>query len=298
MDWLNYHHLYYFWTVARLGSVAAACKELRLAQPTVSTQLRTLERAFHVELFERVGRGLRLTDAGRMAFNYAEEIFGLGRELQSTLRGGSKARTAPLVVGIVDSLPKLIAYRLLAPALALSDAPQLVCREERVERLLSELSVHALDLVLSDAPIPPGFHLKAFSHLLGESPLTFFGTPRLAGKYRRNFPTSLNGAPLLLPISQSPLRRQIDSWLQDQAIIPKIVGEFEDSALMKSFGRAGAGVFPGPTVIDSEIRREYEVEVIGRIDLVKESYYVISPERRIKHPAVRAIASEARRGLA
>ena len=297
MEWLNYHHLLYFWVVAREGSVTRASEQLRLAQPTISGQLKALEQALGERLFVRTGRRMLLTDVGRMVFRYADEIFSLGRELQQTLEDRPTGRPVRFNVGIVDAVPKLIAYRLLLPAFSLPEPVHVVCREDRPDRLLAELSVHALDLVLSDAPVPPTVKVKAYSHLLGETTIAFFGSEELAAAYRRGFPRSLEGAPLLLPTESTALRRSIDQWLDQEHLRPVLVGEFDDSALLKVFGQAGKGIFPAPLAIEAEVRAQYGVRLVGRVDEVKERFYAISAERRLKHPAVVAISEAARHKL-
>ncbi|MDX2167894.1 MAG: transcriptional activator NhaR [Deltaproteobacteria bacterium] len=297
MEWLNYHHLLYFWTVARTGGVSAASAELRLAQPTISGQLRALEDALGEKLFHRVGRRLELTDVGRMVYRYADEIFTLGRELMDAVRGRPTGRPLRLAVGVADQLAKLITYRLIEPALKLPEPVHVVCREDKPERLLADLALHDLDLVLSDAPIHPSVKVRAFSHLLGECDVTIFGTKDLAAKFRRNFPRSLEGAPCLLPTENTSLRRSLDQWFEQQSLRPAVVSEFEDSALLSSFGERGLGLFPGPTAIEAEIRRQYGVVVVGRLEQVRERFYAISVERRLKHPAVVAISEAARERL-
>lgn len=297
MEWLNYHHLLYFWTIARTGSVSAAAAELRLAQPTLSGQLRVLEDQLGKKLFERSGRRLVLTDVGREVFRYADEIFALGRELMDTVHGRPTGQTRRLVVGIADVVPKLVAFRLLEPALRLAEPVRLVCREDDSERLMADLAVQKLDLVISDSPIAPSVKVRAFNHLLGESGVSFFAVPRLASVHRRGFPGSLNGAPMLLPVDSTVLRRSLDRWFDAQSIRPQIVSEFEDSALLKAFGHAGTGIFPGPTILEAEIRRQYGVAVLGRTDAVTERFYAITVERRIKDPAIAAISEAARERL-
>ena len=297
MEWLNYHHLLYFWVVAREGSVTRASEQLGLAQPTVSGQLKALEDSLGEKLFSRVGRRLVLTDVGRVVYRYAEEIFSLGRELQDTLKDRPTGRPVRLTVGVADVVPKLVAYRLLLPALSLPEPVHVICREDKPERLLAELSVHAVDLVLSDAPVSPGVMVKAYSHLLGETEVAFFGTEALAAAHRRNFPRSLDGAPVLLPTENTTLRRSIEQWLDHERIRPKVVGEFEDSALLKVFGQAGKGLFPAPAVIEAEVRGQYDVKLVGRVPGVKERFYAISAERRLRHPAVVAISAAAREKL-
>lgn len=297
MEWLNYHHLLYFWTVARTGGVSAASAELRLAQPTISGQLRVLEEHFGEKLFQRVGRRLELTEMGRLVYRYADEIFTLGRELTDAVRGRPTGRPVRFAVGVADQLPKLIAYRLIEPALKLAAPVRIVCREDKPERLLADLAVHDLDLVLSDAPLNPSIKVRAFSHLLGECGVTVYGAKALSARYRRGFPGSLDGAPFLLPTENTVLRRSLDQHFANLGVRPAVVSEFEDSALLKSFGERGVGLFVGPTAIDAEIRRQYGVVAIGRIDEVRERFYAISAERRLKHPAVLAISESARAKL-
>ena len=297
MEWLNYHHLLYFWTVAKEGSIAKACDKLLLAQPTISGQLRQLEDSIGEKLFRRAGRGLALTEVGQVVYRYAEEIFGLGRELQDVLKGRPRGRPARLLVGISDFVPKLIAYRILRPALMLPEPVQLICHEDTSDRLLAELAEHRLDLVLSDAPVSSMIRVKAFNHALGECGITFFAAPPLAKQYAKRFPESLNNAPMLFPIEGSSLRRGLDQWFETRDIRPAIAGEFKDSALLKTFGQAGIGVFPAPTVIEKEVKEHYKVQIIGRTTDVIEQFYAISIERKLKHPAVLAITEAARERL-
>jgi len=294
MEWLNYHHLLYFWVVACHGSVTRAAAELRLAQPTVSTQLRTLEEVLGEKLFARTGRRLVLTDVGRLVFRYADEIFGLGRELLETVKGRPTGQPMRLTVGIADAVPKLIAYRLLRPALTGAEPVRIICREDKPDRLLAQLAAHGLDLVLSDAPIGPTTKVRAFNHLLGECGVTFFATPALARTCRRGFPRSLGGAPMLLPTDNTALRRSLDDWFESEDIRPRVASEFEDSALLMAFGQAGMGLFPAPSAIERQVRSQYGVVVVGRLDAVCERFYAISGERRLKHPAVVAISEAAR----
>ena len=297
MEWLNYHHLLYFWTVAKEGSIARACEKLHLAQPTISGQLRLLEENLGEKLFAKAGRGLALTETGQVVYRYAEEIFGLGQELQSALKGKPKGRPVRLHVGISDWLPKLVAYRLLQPALALPEPVHLVCQEAAPDRLLAALSEHQLDVVLSDAPVTSLARVKAFNHLLGACGVTLFGAPVLAGRYRNEFPASLDGAPMLLPIEGCALRRSLDQWFDSLGIRPRLVAEFQDSALMKTFGQAGVGIFAAPSVIEKEVEDHYQAAVVGRPDTVVERFYAISVERRIRHAAVLAISEAARGSL-
>jgi LysR family transcriptional activator of nhaA len=297
MEWLNYHHLLYFWTVAREGGVSKAAAKLRLAQPTVSAQIRLLEEALGSRLFERHGRTLVMTDVGRTVYRYADEIFGIGRELMETLRGQAPGRPLQLVVGVANAVPKLIAYRLLRPAVEGSDPLHIVCREDNAERLITEVATHALDVVIADTPAPPHVRVKVFNHLLGESDTAFFAPARLAARLRRRFPRSLDGARMLLPTQNAALRRALDAWFEDEKLYPAIEGEFEDSALMKVFGQSTGLVFPAPSVITEDVCRLYDVKVVGRTSAVRERYYAISAERRLKHPGVLAITTAARDGL-
>lgn len=297
MEWLNYHHLLYFWTVAREGTVARASKQLGLAQPTISGQLRTLENALDEKLFARSGRHLVLTEIGQTVYRYADEIFSLGRELQETLKGRPASRPVQLMVGIAEFVPRLVVYRLLQPALALKESVRLVCREGKPERLLADLAVHSLDVVVADAPVPPTIKVRAFSHLLGECGVVFFGTEALAKRYRKRFPRSLDGAPLLMPAETSALRRSLDDWFYAQQIRPTIMGEFDDSTLLKVFGEAGLGLFPVPSAIAHDVTRQHDVVRIGQLDGVRARFYAISVERRLRHPALVAISAGARQGL-
>ena len=298
VEWLNYHHLLYFWTTAKEGSIAAASAALGLAPPTISGQIKTLEEHLGETLFTRVGRGLELTETGHVVYRYADEIFSLGRELTDTLAGRAGAeRPQRLFVGISDIVPKLISHRLLEPALRMQPPVQLVCREDKTDRLLAELALKGLDLVFSDEPISASVRVKAYNHLLGECGVTFFGKGELARKVRRGFPQSLDGAPLLMPTEGSPLRRELERWFEREEIAPRIVAEFDDSALLKQFGQHGAGIFAAPTAIEKEIRAQYHVGIIAQTDEVREQFYAITVERRIKHPAVMAISQGARQRL-
>lgn len=294
MDWLNYHHLMYFWTVAREGTIARAAEKLHLGQPAISTQIKQLETALGVSLFQKSGRTLELTEMGQTVYRYADEIFSLGGELLDTIRGRPTGKPIRFAVGIVDSVPKLIAKRLLEPALEMPEPLQLICIEDTLEKLLGELALHNLDLVLSESPVTGAMRIRAFNHQLGESSVSIFGVRELAKQYRPRFPESLNGAPMLLPYGAAPLRRAIDTWLDAENLKPLVRAEFDDSALLKVFGQAGEGLFPAPTVIRDEICRQYEVEFIGEIPEIREPFYAISAERRIKHPAVLAISQSAK----
>jgi LysR family transcriptional activator of nhaA len=297
MDWLNYHHLRYFWVVAREGSIAKASVRLRVAQPTISGQLRMLEDALGQKLFRRAGRGLALTDAGRTVFGYAEEIFPLGQELLDALQGRASGRPVRFTVGVADVVPKLVSHRVLSPVLALPDPVVLEVREDRSDRLFAELAGHSLDLVLTDAPLPPGAKIKAFNHVLGECHVSVFGSPPLAKAHQKGFPKSLEGAPFLLPSDDSALRRTLDGWFERAGVHPRTVAEFEDSALLKVFGRAGAGLFVAPSVIEADVARQYDVVPIGKLKGVREQFFAVSVERRLRHPAVLAVTQAARNVL-
>jgi LysR family transcriptional regulator, transcriptional activator of nhaA len=292
---MNYKHLQYFLAVAREGSVTRAAEVLHVTQPAISAQLNRLESQVGTKLFIRRGRNLVLTPAGRTAFDYASEIFALGQELEGILRGGRAGRPVRLTVGVSNALPKLVAYRLLAPALELEPAVRLTVRDDRPDRLLADLAIHELDLVLTDSPLTPAVNVRAFSHLLGESGITIFGTAALRAAHGHDFPQALDGAPMLLPTENSTLRRSLEQWFAASGIRPVIIGEVEDSALLKVFGQAGVSFFAGHTVVESEIQRQYDVEVSGRLPSVRERFFAISVERRLKHPAVVAISAAARR---
>jgi LysR family transcriptional activator of nhaA len=297
MEWLNYHHLLYFWVTAREGGVARASKVLRLSQPTISAQIKRLEEVLGVKLFQRHGRSLVLTDTGRMVYKYADEIFGIGRELLDAIRSNQPGRALPLTVGVSNAVPKLIACRLLRPLMGAPSPVRLVCHEENTEQLLTQLATHALDVVLADRPAPPHIRVKAFNHLLGESDTGFFAAPALAAKLKRRFPQSLHDVPTVVSTLNTALRRDLDAWFHAIAVRPSVVGEFEDPALMKVFGAESGAVFPAPFAIAADVCRMYGVALAGRTDAVKERYYAISAERRLTHPGVLAITSAAREGL-
>ena len=293
MESLNYHHLRYFWAAAREGGVTRASEKLHISQPAVSAQIRDLEQALGEKLFTRSGRSIALTETGRVVYRYAEEIFGLGGELMETLKGRPTGRSARLAVGIANVIPKLIAHRLLEPAFKLPEPVRVQCHEDKPERLLAELAIHALDVVLTDAPLGTAVKVKAYSHLLGECGVSIVGAAPLARTHRRAFPSSLDGAPFLLPTADSTLRRLLDHWFEVEGIRPHIVGEFDDSALLKVFGQSGAGLFAVPSAIEADVQRQYGVRLVGRIE-ARERFYAITVERKIKHPAVVAITGAAR----
>ena len=297
MRHLNYSHLHYFWTVAREGSIAKAAEALNLTPQTISGQLKLLDAEVGQSLFNRVGRRLVLSETGRVVFEYAEEIFTTGAELASVVRGHQRVGPTSLAVGIVSSMPKLIAERIVAPAIMAERQVRVRCQESSLEQLLSELAVHRLDIVLSDKPVPDSLNIKAFNHRLGESGMSFFAQRSQARRYRGRFPASLMDAPMLLPSPHSALRRRLDDWFEAHKIFPRIVGEFDDSALLKAFGEAGVGIFAGPTVIAEEICRMYRMSVIGETEEIKERFYAISPERRLRHESVVMITETARSDL-
>jgi LysR family transcriptional regulator, transcriptional activator of nhaA len=297
MEWLNYHHLLYFWSVAKHGTVAKACEELRLAQPTISAQLRLLEDRMGEKLFLRSGRCLVLTEMGRVVFNYAEDIFSLGQDLMNTVKGRSSGKPLRLVVGIADAVPKLLAAQLLKSAFKLSRAIRVVCWEDKLDRLLADLAIHKLDLVIADTPAPPNIKVQVYNHLMGESGVTLFAPAKLAARFRGRFPKSLESAPFLLPTANAMLRRLLDEWFVRNDLHPLVVGEFEDSATLKAFGHEGHGIFPGATVMEKEICRQYQVQIVGRPESVKQRFYAITVERRLKHPTVMAIVESARHDL-
>lgn len=297
MTWLNYHHLLYFWTVVREGGVSRAGERLHLSPSAISTQIKQLERTFGEPLLRKAGRRVEPTETGRVVLGYAEEIFGLGRELVDVVKGRAPQRVARLRIGVADVVPKLVARELIRPALRQPEELRLVVREDDPEALHAQLAAHELDVVLSDAPLPDGTRLKAYSHLLGESEVTLLAEKKLAERLRARFPRSLDGAPFLLPSPRTALRRGIDAWLDERELTPRVVGEFDDSALLKVFGQDGLGVFAVPSAIEADVRRQHEVHLVGRMSGLRERYYAISPERRIRHPAVLTLTREARRDL-
>lgn len=294
---LNYKHLRYFWVVAKAGGIARAGEQLHLSPQAISTQLSELEEALGVELFRRAGRGLELTDAGRRILRYAEEIFALGDELLEVARDQSVKKSQPFMVGIADSVPKSVAYRLVEPALRLAEPVRLICREGHLTALLADLAVHRLDLVIADRAMPPNLNVRGFSHLLGESDLMVFGAPVLLETLDGNFPALVDGAPLLMPGEDVAIRPRLEQWLDSRRLHPRVVGEFDDSALLKAFGQAGAGLFVAPTALADHICRQHHVEAVGRIESIKEQVFAITTERRLNHPAIVAISDAARHEL-
>jgi len=298
MEWLNYHHLLYFWMVAKHGSITRASAELRLAHPTISGQIHRLEEALGEKLFARSGRNLVLTDSGRVAFRYADEIFALGQEFQDALKGRSTGKPLRLVVGVSDVIAKSIVHRILEPAFQLQDKVHVVCREARSpDAFMAELAVHAVDVVLADAPAGAGVPVRAFSHPLGECGSSFFAAPQLARACRKTFPRSLDGVRMLLPSSNSTFRRSLDEWFQSRGIRPEVIAELDDIALASILGEKGLGVLAAPDVMAKELGKRYGLELVGRAKDIRQRFFAISVERKIKHPAVAAICEVARKKI-
>jgi LysR family transcriptional activator of nhaA len=297
MEWMNYHHLLYFWTVVREGSISKASEKLRISSPAISAQLRSLEEGFGEKLLRRSGRNLVLTEMGRTVFSYAEDIFALGRELQDTVRNRPTGRPMRVDIGVVDVLPKLIAQWLIEPALHLREKVRVVCREATSDQLIARLATLELDVVLSDSPINPNLKIRAFNHLLGESAVTFVALPKLANRCKGRFPTCLDRMPMLLPTDNTDLRRSLDQWFETHNIRPDIVGEFEDYALLRAFGQAGSGIFPVPSVFEKQLKQQDSLRRVGRTEEVHSRFFAISAERKLMHPAVVAICDTARREL-
>ncbi len=297
MERLNYQHLYYFWMVAKHGSISAACEVLHLAQPTVSAQLINFQESLGIILLRKKGRKLELTDAGQTVYHYAEEIFSIGRELSQVLKNEQSQYSMRLNLGMADALPKLIAYRLIQPLLQLPEKVHIQCFENKSDHLLSEISLHHLDIVLSDAPADLGSHKSIINHFLGESGIAVFTTSSKAFQYRVNFPDSMNNAPFLLPTSNTALRRSLNQWFEQKGVKPDIQAEIEDSALLKTCGSAGMGLFFAPTVVANEIQHQYGVKMISQIDGISERFYAITAQRKIKNPAVKIILDNAKQRL-
>jgi LysR family transcriptional activator of nhaA len=294
-SFVNFKHLRYFWHVARAGSVARASEQLHLTPQTLSGQIGLLEEDLGTPLFVKRGRTLELTDAGRLAFEYAQDIFALGSELRESLRMHlAPGRPLEFRVGVADAVSKTIAYRLLEPATRLSAPVRITCREWKLDSLLAELAAHRLDLVIAGAPIPASVSVRAYNHRLGESAVSFFASPELCGSVKGKFPACLEGAPMLVPGRDAALSAALERWFAGKGLRPRIVGEFDDSALMNAFGERGAGVFVGPAVLESEIRSRHGVRALGRTAEIVEEFFAISIERRLTHPRVVAITKAAR----
>ena len=290
---LNYKQLHHFWTVARAGGIVRAAERSGLAPQTLSGQIATLETDLGVNLFKRQGRGLVLTETGRMVLDYAEEIFRLGNELEEALQSRATGRAVPFRVGIADVVPKAIAWLLLAPSMDLPEPMRIVCREGKFDALLGELAIHKLDVVLADSPLPPAMDVRGFSHALGESTIGFYAAPALAARLGGDFPAHLDGAPLLLPGVEASVRGPLLRWIEAAGLRPRIVGEFDDSALMRAFAEAGAGIFPSASLVGEQLCRQGGLVHLGDAKGVTETYYAISVERRLTNPAVRAISEGA-----
>jgi LysR family transcriptional activator of nhaA len=286
MDDLNYHHLQYFHAVVKAGGVAEAARRLGVSQPTLSVQVKQLERRLGERLMTRVGRRLELTDTGRLVFEYADEIFGLGVEMINTLLGRAVDRPRRLVIGVTDVLPKLIVSRLLEPVFRQNDDIHVVCTEGPPEQLLAELTRFDLDAVVADEPMTSASRPRVFSRAIGECGVAVMAAPRIARMVRPGFPASLTGADWLLPLRPTALRAAVDQWLEPAGITPRIRGEFADSSLMKVIAAAGEGVFPVPAAIEADVARTYGMEVVGRLPDARLRFYMISAERKIKHPAI------------
>lgn len=293
---MNYKHLRYFWAAAHAGSIRQAAERLHLTPQTLSGQIQLFEQELATALFRPAGRGIELTEAGRVALSYADEIFALGDEMTAALRAHAGRQYAACRVGISEVVPKSLTLRLLSSLKTLSEPVRLICREGPIDWLLGELALHRLDMVLADRPMPSGLSIKAHSHKLGESGVAFLATPDLAA-HHKDFPESLNNAPLLLPGPNAAVRGELERWFGEMRLAPQIVGEFDDSALMKVFAQTGAGIFPAPAILVSEIEKRYAVQEIGRIERLREAFWLISPERRVRHPAVRCILELARKEL-
>jgi LysR family transcriptional activator of nhaA len=290
MESTNYNHLFYFWTVARHGSISGASSELHLSQPTISEQMRKLEESLGVKLFERAGRGIRLSEAGSVAFRHAEEIFRTGRDLRTALSQLDANMPPRVAVGLVRSMPELVAYKFLAPALC-GDPVRLLCVQDRSENLIARLALRQLDLILSDAPIAATANIKVFNHRLCSSGISFMTAQKASRKHR--FPQLLDGTPFLMPESNTPLHNSLKSWFDRQGIHPAIVGEFSGGALMKIFGQEGIGAFAVPTIVEREVRAQYKVTTAGRTAEITSQFYAVTADRRVRHPAIVAVMKAA-----
>ncbi len=297
MRWLNYQHLYYFWHVARCGSVTEASRHLRLAQPTISAQLKSFEEVLGEKLFERQGRILKLTEAGQLANRYAEQIFNIGQELLDVLDGKTLGTRREFKIGIADVVPKSLAYRLIEPAFDVDANFSVYCFEDKTDKLLAQLSIAEIDLVIADRALPPNVKVKAFNHFIGECGVSFLAARKWADKYRKNFPNSLDAAPLLLPTLDSAVRHELDRWFDKIGVKPECVGAFQDRALMKLAARSGKGIMLVPSVVEEEVRAEFNLALVGRSSEVREQIYIISIERRLKNPLVSKICNEGQRSL-
>ena len=297
MEWLNYHHLFYFWLTVKTGTVSAAAESLHLARPTVAAQIKDLEKSVGQKLFDKQGRGLVLTEFGKQVHQYADEIFAIGHELREFIKTGHQGNRKRFVVGLPDVVPKHVAFELLKPALHMKNRPRTICYEGKLDNLLADLALHKLDVVISDSPAPPTLEFKVYSHKLGECGMSMLATPQLAKQYRAGFPKSLTDAPCLMPTDHTAVRRSLDIWMDENEIFPDIIAEFEDSALLKVFGQAGEGIFPVPTAIENLVKKQYGVHLVGRIPEVLDKFYAISAEKRVHHDATLLVVKQARNKL-
>lgn len=297
LDWLNYHHLRYFWIVARTGGLKKAADKLNVSPPSISAQISELEASLGEKLFRRVGRSNVLTEAGQVALQYAEEIFTAGAELANAIKQRPSARTMRLYVGVADSFPKLVTHEILEPVFKMKQPVHVICREGKIEDLLAQLASHRLDMVLADEPAPSNTAVRTYNHLLGRSGISFCSTPDLAARLRRGFPGSLHLAPMLLPSENTALRRSIEQWFRALSIKPNIIAEFDDAALMKVMAAEGRAAIPVPTIVLKEAITRFGLKLIGSTDKCRDEFYAISAERRITHPAVLLIAERAQTRL-
>jgi LysR family transcriptional regulator, transcriptional activator of nhaA len=297
VEFLNYHHLRYFWVVAREGGLRKAAEKLHVSQPTISAQIAALEGVVGEKLFRRGGRALALTEAGQHVFLYAEDIFSIGQDLLNSVKHRPTSRLLRLRLGVADALPKLVTYRIIEPIFHLPQPVQVSCWETKVSDMLGELTAYRLDLVLTDEPASSGVVRNAFNHFLGECGVTFCAESRLAAKLRRGFPKSLNGAPALLPMSTSGLRRSLEKWFHATGVRPRLVGEIEDPAFVNILALHGLGFMAVPTLVTKEIVTRFGFRVIGQTDECQQQFYAITPERKLEHPAVLAITSRAKAPL-
>ena len=297
MEFLNYHHLRYFWVVAKEGGLRKAAEKLHVSQPTISAQIAALEGGLGEKLFRRGGRALTLTEAGHRVLSYAEEIFSLGQELLQSVKQQPTARPVRFQIGIADSLPKLVGYEIIKPVFALAQPVQAVCREGKADDLLAQLAAYRLDVVLADEPATSALNIKAFNHLLGECGVTFWAAPRLAARLKRKFPQSLDAAPALLPAANCALRRSLEKWFHTNGLRPRLVAEFDDTALMTVAAADGLGFMPMPAVVRRESVARYGFQAIGHAPQCRLQFYAISAERKLTHPAVVAITAQAQTKL-
>ena len=297
MNAINYKHLHYFWVVAKSGGIGRASERLHLTPQTISGQIALFEDVLGYPLFNRVGRRLELNDAGRVVLSYADEIFTIGEELQEVLRSRPDGLPLQFRVGVADAVPKAIAYLLLEPSMELPDSLRIVCREGKLNDLLADLAIHRLDIVIADSPMPANIDVRGYNHLLGECSVSFFAAAELAKQYKKGFPKSLDGAPFLMPGEEAAVRPRLMRWFEKERVHPRIVGEFDDGALLQAFGEAGKGIFAAPSAVADQICKQSDVTELGRTNLVTEQFYAISVERQLTHPAVVAISSAARESL-